>query len=170
MEKTLLFLHGLDSSGQGTKGRWFAEHFPEMDIRDYHGTLDDRLNQLQTICADRPNLILVGSSFGGLMAVCFALRHPAQCKRLILLAPALNFESFTPPEEKLSIPTLLIIGSEDTVTPPGLVVPLAEQTFSSLSLSIMDDDHMLHDCFFRVDWKVLLGDQSPPYPPAILGL
>lgn len=170
MKKTLLFLHGLDSSGQGTKGKWFAEHFPEMLIHDYHGTLDQRLAQLQAVCGKDRNLILVGSSFGGLMATCFALHCREQCKRLILLAPALNFDSYTPPQKKLQVPTQLIIGKEDTVTPPDLVLPLAEQTFSRLSTAVLEDDHMLHASFFQLDWQTLLGEQAPPYPPEVLGL
>ena len=65
---TALFLHGLDSSVQGTKGRWFARHYPEVLLRNYDGDLKTRLDQLEHQVAGRDQLILVGSSFGGLMA------------------------------------------------------------------------------------------------------
>ena len=90
MKSTQFFLHGLESSSKGTKGRWFAEHFPEMIIPDFSGDLSSRLQSLETVCGDVQNLILVGSSFGGLMATIFAMEHEAQCSRLVLLAPALN--------------------------------------------------------------------------------
>jgi pimeloyl-ACP methyl ester carboxylesterase len=152
---TALFLHGLDSSIQGTKGQWFRAHFPAVQMHDYQGDLDQRLAQLETETGDRDNLILVGSSFGGLMAACFALRHPERCRRLILLAPALNF-SYQPPAHPIAVPTLLVIGAQDTVCPPELVLPLARATFSKLTVRVEEDDHMLHRTFPTLDWSRLL--------------
>lgn len=153
---TPLFLHGLDSSTQGTKARWFRQHFPQVQMRDYHGDLRQRLAQLEEQVQGLDDLILVGSSFGGLMATCFALRHPERCRRLVLLAPALNFGAFQPPTVKINVPTLVIMGRHDTVCPPALVQPQAEATFSHLELRIEDDDHMLHACFPVLDWPTLL--------------
>lgn len=153
---TSIFLHGLDSSIQGTKARWFRQHFPHVQMRNYNGELSQRLSQLEEQVAGMDQLILVGSSFGGLMATCFAIRYPQQCKRLVLLAPALNFGEFQPPLEKITVPTLLIMGRHDTVCPPHLVQPQAEATFSQLQLRIEDDDHMLHASFPVLDWPNLL--------------
>ncbi len=151
----IFFLHGLDSSGQGTKGRFFQEHFPHISCPDFHGTLADRLLQLTDLCQGLSNLTLIGSSFGGLMATCYATRFPEKVGRLILLAPALNFGEFQPPE-KLQVPTLLVIGKEDTVTPPARVIPLAQQTFSCLEIRNEEDDHMLHKTFAAMAWHELL--------------
>ncbi len=151
----IFFLHGLDSSGQGNKGRYFAEHFPHIHCPDFHGTLTNRLHQLTDLCQGLSNLILVGSSFGGLMATCYARDLPAKVARLILLAPALNFGGFCPPLEKLQTPTLLVIGSNDTVTPPAQVIPLAQQTFSNLEIHKEEDDHMLHTTFINMAWHEL---------------
>jgi len=153
---TALFLHGLDSSIQGTKGQWFREHFPAVRMHDYHGDLDQRLAQLEGEVAGLDNLILVGSSFGGLMAACFAIRHPQQVGRLVLLAPALNFSGYQPPVTPIHIPTLLIIGAHDTVCPPDLVLPQAHATFSTLEIRVKEDDHMLHRTFPTLDWPQLL--------------
>lgn len=153
---TPLFLHGLDSSTQGTKARWFGEHFPQVQMRDYTGDLSQRLAQLEEQVQGLEELILVGSSFGGLMATCFALRYPQRCQRLVLLAPALNFGEFQPPLQKITVPTLLIMGRHDTVCPPHLVQPQAEATFSQLEVRIEDDDHMLHASFPVLDWPNLL--------------
>lgn len=152
----IFFLHGLDSSGQGTKGRFFAENFPHIHCPDFHGTLADRLHQLTDLCQDLSNLTLVGSSFGGLMATCYATNFPEKVARLILLAPALNYGEYRPPREKLSAPVLLVIGNNDTVTPPAKVVPLAEQTFADLEIRLVDDDHMLHTAFPVMAWHELL--------------
>ncbi|GAB6191015.1 alpha/beta fold hydrolase [Desulfocastanea catecholica] len=157
MHNTTYFLHGLDSSGSGTKGRFFARNFPHVVCPDFTGALPERLQQLAKLVDDQRQLVLIGSSFGGLMATCYALAHPAKVARLILLAPALNFAGYQPPAQLLSTPTFLAIGEKDTVTPADLVVPLAKATFADLHLHIADDDHLLHATFPQLDWQMLLG-------------
>jgi pimeloyl-ACP methyl ester carboxylesterase len=153
---TSYFLHGLDSSGKGTKGRFFTEHFPQVVCPDFVGTLAKRLNLLDELCKNQQRLILIGSSFGGLMATHYATKHPEKIIRLVLLAPALNFEGYQPPVEQLQIPTLLIVGKHDTVTPAAIVTPLAKATFSDLQIRIEDDDHLLHKSFTALNWPDLL--------------
>jgi pimeloyl-ACP methyl ester carboxylesterase len=154
---TAVFLHGLDSSGRGTKGRWLVEHFPGVQARDYHGELDQRLEQLTAQVADQSRLILIGSSFGGLMAARFAADHPQRCRRLVLLAPALNFADYRPPERPLDVETLVVVGAADTTCPPDLVLPLARATFRDPQMEIADDDHLLHRTFPTLDWPRLLA-------------
>lgn len=151
------FLHGLDSTGQGTKGRYFAEHFPHIRRPDFSGSLENRLGRLTELCRNEQHLILIGSSFGGLMATSYAAAYPARVDRLILLAPALNFTGYRPPARKLATPCLLVIGRHDTVTPADLVVPLAEATFANLEIRIEDDDHMLHKSFMELPWSTMLS-------------
>lgn len=153
----IYFLHGLDSSGNGTKGRFFREQFPHVQRPDFKGELRQRLNQLEQLCAGQSELVFIGSSFGGLMATCFAIAHPDRTARLILLAPALNYDNFIPPARKIAAPTLLMIGSNDTVTPADKVLPLAEASFAELEVRLEDDDHMLHTSFAALDWHQLLA-------------
>lgn len=153
---SIFFLHGHDSSGQGTKGQFFQAHFPHVHRPNFTGNLADRLQQLQGLCQGIASLTLIGSSFGGLMATCYAAQFPEKTARLILLAPALNFGDFQPPPTKLQILTRLIIGKGDTVTPPGQVIPLAKQTFANLEVSEQDDDHMLHQTMPILPWHELL--------------
>lgn len=143
----------------GTKGRWFAEHYPHMIIPDFEGDLSRRLLSLEKLCRTRQNLVLVGSSFGGLMAAVYAMTHEIRCSRLILLAPALNFPDFSPPEKMISTPTRLIIGEHDTVTPPDKVLPVAQKTFLNLDVTICNDDHMLHTVFYELDWQNMLEEE-----------
>ncbi len=157
MTNTTYFLHGLDSSGGGTKGRFFAKNFPHVVCPDFTGTLAERLGQLAKLCHSERQLILIGSSFGGLMATCFATHHHTKINRLILLAPALNFEGYTPPAKKLSTPAYLLVGKYDTVTPADQVVPLAEATFANLECHIAEDDHMLHNTFQLLNWDKLIA-------------
>lgn len=153
------FLHGLDSSGSGTKGRFFARNYPRQVIRpDFTGPLSARLEQLAKLCMNQESLHFIGSSFGGLMATCYAIGHPEKVTRLILLAPALNFADYEPPAQLLQIPTLLVIGQHDTITPAAAVIPLAKATFIDLKIDIVDDDHLLHATFDRLKWQHLLAD------------
>ena len=150
------FLHGLDSSIQGTKAQWFRQRFPQMEMQDYHGDLTQRLEQLEAQLAGLDHLTLIGSSFGGLMAACFALRHPERCRRLVLLAPALNFSEYHPPPTPIAVPVLLVMGERDDVCPPALVLPQAQASFNKLTVRLEDDDHMLHRTFPALDWTRLL--------------
>jgi hypothetical protein len=69
MEKTLVFIHGLESTAQGTKGQFFHQNFPQMIIENYIGNFSLRMRKLAIVLAVKTDLIIVGSSYGGLMAV-----------------------------------------------------------------------------------------------------
>ena len=152
-----LFLHGLDSSGSGTKGRFFSEFAPDMLRPDFNGTLDERMEQLRAIVSDMQDLVIVGSSFGGLMGACLAQEQPETFRRLIMLAPALNFIDYRLPEQMIEAEAILVIGKNDTVTPPDLVIPAARGTFANLQIKLVDDDHLLHQTFRGLDWAHLLS-------------
>lgn len=151
-----VFLHGLDSSGSGTKGRFFSTRYPDMMRPDFNGTLQERMTHLRIVLGDGGQFIVVGSSFGGLMGACLAMDQPERVHRLIMLAPALNFHEFQVPERKFESEAVLVIGKDDVVTPPEIVVPAAEATFADLRISIVDDDHLLHRTFQELDWGHLL--------------
>jgi pimeloyl-ACP methyl ester carboxylesterase len=51
-----------------------------MIIEDYEGSLEKRMTKLEDILEGKSNIILVGSSFGGLMAALYAHRHPGSLK------------------------------------------------------------------------------------------
>lgn len=152
----IYFLHGLDSSGKGTKGSFFAEHFSNIIAPDFSGDLNQRIEQLITLTTNQTNLTLIGSSFGGLMATCFAEIFPEKIAKIILLAPALNFEDYKPPQKKIDIPTTLVVGNNDDICPPNIILPLAERSFSSISIVHVQDDHMLHETFKQMEWLQIL--------------
>ena len=153
---TRIFIHGLDSSGAGTKGTFFSNRCPEMLHPDFNGTLQERMDQLDNLISGHSDLIVVGSSFGGLMGTRLAIEQPDRVKRLVLLAPALNFHEYRIPERKVDTETLVIIGHNDDVTPPDIVVPAAKKTFSNLQIRMVDDDHLLHKTYRDLDWESLL--------------
>jgi pimeloyl-ACP methyl ester carboxylesterase len=158
MNPLRVFIHGLESSSQGTKGAYFREKFPDMLIEDYTGSLEERMAKLRGILAGKKNLLLVGSSFGGLMAAIYACENEGSVKRLILLAPALDLPYFSPfTEKRLVIPVWLYHGKEDDVVPPAPVERIARKVFATLSYHLVDDDHSLHRTFPLMEWDKLLS-------------
>ena len=154
-----VFIHGLESSGQGTKGAFFRKRYSDMIIEDYPGSLEDRMTKLRRILSGKRNIVLVGSSYGGLMAAMYACDNEHQIKRLILLAPALNLEEFKPYlNREIKAPVTLYHGSRDDVVPMKPVHGIASKVFQNLSHQIVDDDHPLSKTFTSFDWNNLLGD------------
>jgi predicted esterase len=154
---TLVFVHGLESTGQGEKGQYFRRNFPEMIIEDYVGDFAERMNKLADILKSKSNLILVGSSFGGLMAAQYAIDNESRIMRLILLAPALNLPEFQPNKQKpLQAPVIIYHGIKDNIVDPYIVNGIAEKNFLQMEHHLVDDDHALHKTFPGLNWKKLL--------------
>lgn len=152
-----VFIHGLDSSSRGTKGSYFRAKYPGMLMEDYAGPLEERMAKLEKGLAGMDNLILVGSSFGGLMAALFACGNRARVRRLVLLAPALGHADFTAGyREPLMIPVTLYHGLSDVVVPPGPTLLIARHLFGKLEDHLVDDDHSLHRIFPTLNWDALL--------------
>ncbi len=152
---TAFFLHGLESSSKGNKSQYFIKNFPEMIVADYQGSLENRLKTLEKLIDDRQDLTLIGSSYGGLMATCYALKKPTNITKLILLAPALNY-NYQPPASTIDVPVTMYIGRNDTVTPPAKVIPLAQATFAHMKIIHSNDDHLLTTTFPSINWHKLL--------------
>jgi len=129
-----------------------------MLIEDYEGPFDARMAKLNRLLDGKDDLILVGSSYGGLMAAVYTGQNPQRVKKLILLAPALDLGYFKPCSEKrLEIPVWLYHGKEDDVVPPGPVEKIARKVFRNLSYHLVDDDHSLHRTFPDMEWDRLLS-------------
>ena len=158
MKNTPVFIHGLESTSQGTKAQYFRKLFPQMMIEDYTGDFQKRMQKLSGLLGGLDNLILVGSSFGGLMAAWFALENEPRVKKLILLAPALILEGFeNAANRKLQIPVILYHGIKDDVVNPDKVKKIAEKTFARLEYHLVDDDHPLSNVFPTLDWPKMLS-------------
>ena len=151
------FIHGLDSSSRGTKGNFFRERYPGMVLEDYTGLLDERMAKLESDLAGKRDLILVGSSYGGLMATIFACRDETRVRRLILLAPALGHADLGHCcHRPLQIPVTLYHGRLDAVVPAGSTYRIAARLFGNLDHHLVEDDHDLHRVFPELDWDALL--------------
>jgi alpha-beta hydrolase superfamily lysophospholipase len=157
MAHTRVFIHGLESSGSGTKGSFFSRRYKGMLTEDFKGTLEDRMDKLEKLLADKTDLILVGSSYGGLMAALYTCDHPEKVKKLVLLAPALDLTDFDRClGRKIAIPAELFHGSGDDVVDPAPVKEKALKVFSNLRYHMVEDDHPLTATFPLMDWDTLL--------------
>jgi pimeloyl-ACP methyl ester carboxylesterase len=158
---TKIFIHGLESSNQGTKAIYFRERFSDMLIPHFTGSLSERMNSLNKVLMGKRDIALVGSSFGGLMAALFAMAEESRVNRLILLAPALNLiESSGFKRREISAPVWIYHGEQDDVIPIHAVEEAANKYFLSLTFNMVEDDHFLHKNFERIDWPMLLKDKE----------
>ena len=158
VKKIKIFIHGLNSSNQGTKSIFFKQRFPDMIIPNFTGSLEKRMDKLNNILSDKSGIRIVGSSFGGLMASIFAMENERRVERLILLAPAINLMEFTGyHEKKLSLPVWIYHGRNDEVIPLKDVEKMGKNVFDKLSFHVVNDDHFLHRTFKTIDWNRLLS-------------
>jgi len=157
MTDTLVFIHGLESTSQGTKGQFFRKYFPQMIVEDYSGNFNERMQKMAELIDGKDNLILVGSSYGGLMAAQYALQNENRVRKMILLAPALMLPEFTPgADRQLNIPVTIYHGTEDDIVDPYVVKGIAEKVFRRLEHHLVSDDHSLTKTFPSLNWGKLL--------------
>lgn len=136
---------------------FFRERYPGMIIQDYTGSLEERMNTLRTRLEGMNDLVLVGSSYGGLMASIFAFTNPEALCKLVLLAPALALDEFRQyRHDPLDIPVVVYHGSKDDVVPLEPVRKIATDLFRNLEYNVIDDDHSLRGRFKLLDWDRLL--------------
>ena len=152
-----IFIHGLESSTQGTKSVYFGQKYPDMVLQDFVGDLNQRMEKLNSLLQGESDIRLVGSSFGGLMATLFAMENESRIAKMILLAPAINMLTSTQRKKRISMPVWIYHGRNDDVIPLDQVEPIAKEIFTNLSFQAVDDDHYLHKIFKSIDWHSLLS-------------
>jgi len=156
--KRLIYLHGSESDSNSGKARQFREWFPGMLTPDFTGSFDERMSQLYSILSDKTNWTLIGSSFGGLMGGTFTHDHPTQVRKLILLAPALTLKPFASRADlrPVSVPTIVVHGTLDTVVPLEPVREVIQKVFLNVKYYVVEDDHRLHKTILELDWSSIL--------------
>lgn len=141
----VVFLHGLNSGPTGSKFRELATRFDDVTSPDCRGLHDPaaRLAVAEQATRRMTNPILVGSSFGGLVAALLASHHPARVGVLVLLAPALHARWTDAVAGIMRVPsaTTIIHGVRDCVVP--VQASRAFATRFSVDLIEVDDDHRL---------------------------
>jgi predicted esterase len=136
------FIHGLEGSPQGAKARFLAEHFeahaPAMDTGDFAASVGEQARALREL---RPD-VLIGSSFGGAVALELIARGEFRGPSL-LLAPAVRLLGSEP-----SLPgdmrVVIVHGLRDDVVDIEGSRRLARTGSPGLvRLDEVDDDHRL---------------------------
>lgn len=154
----IIYLHGLESTSQSGKARQFAEKFPGMITPDFSGSFEERMKQLKPILGRKKNWTIIGSSYGGLMGAMFTLMHPSQVRKLILLAPALMLEPFASTNPApVSVPTIVVHGTQDDIVPLEPVRALAERSFQYITYYVVEDGHRLQNAFHELNWEDILA-------------
>ena len=109
--------------------------------------LADRVALLDELTRGRTDVVLVGSSYGGLAALALADRHPERFAGLLLLAPALHHTE--PPVADASqlmvapdLPCVIIHGRADSIVPIAVSRSLAQRC-GHVELLETDDTHVL---------------------------
>jgi predicted esterase len=137
------FIHGLEGSPQGAKARLFAGHFeartPAMDTSDFDACVDVHAELLRAFEPD----VLVGSSFGGAVAVALLQRGLWRGPTLLLAQAALH--SGLPLRLPDAVPVWLVHGLRDELVDVEESRRLAGSGSPEwVRLIEVDDDHPLH--------------------------
>jgi predicted esterase len=137
------FIHGLESSPQGAKAQLFARHFtartPAMDTRDFAASVEVQAAALREFAPH----VLVGSSYGGAIAVELLQRGAWRGPTLLLAQAALR--RGLPAVLPRDVTVWLVHGTRDAIIDPADSRVLASSgTPGRVRLIEVDDEHSLH--------------------------
>ena len=162
----IIFIHGLVSSGDGFKGQLLRKTLPRCLTPNFtpftqHKPIKilfkERMEQLIPILEEKSQWIIIGSSFGGLMATIFTLENPSKVSKLILLAPYLSIPLLDPEVyTSVDVPVLVYHGIYDEIVSFKRSQMLAEKLFTNLIYYKVDDDHTLKKTVKALKWKKII--------------
>jgi len=165
--QTVIFIHGLESSGKGFKGKFFKNLIPNIltpSFKEFNQNipitdlLKQRMNQLVSLLKlEEGPIVIIGSSFGGLMGTIYTNKYPQKVRKLILLAPYLSSLLVEPNIYLTNIPVIVYHGKHDTVVSVDHSHMQAKKLFANLEYNIVDDDHFLHNTVVSLDWKKIIS-------------
>ena len=146
----LVWAHGLGGSPNGSKVTAIRESGIEVISPDFNEMeLIDRVELLKETI-EIGNVVLAGSSWGGLACALTAMQIPEKLKGLLLLAPALHYpESPNDEPEKLiapdSVPVTIIHSTTDDIVPISASKNYIERSGNNVQLIEVEDNHVLED-------------------------
>lgn len=139
MDAKVLFCHGLETGPFGRKYAALVQAGFEVESPDCQG-----MSLLQRVKVVMPLMqhvsIVVGSSFGGAVAVLASMRAGIRLKGIVLCAPALDRVE-EPAQLHAVAPTIILHGLSDDVVPIEVSRRYAQRT--GVELIELQDDHRL---------------------------
>ena len=161
----LVWAHGLWGSPNGSKVTAIRESGIEVISPDFNEMeLIDRVELLKETIGIG-NVVLAGSSWGGLACALTAMQIPEKLKGLLLLAPALHYpESPNDEPEKLiapdSVPVTIIHSTTDDIVPISASKNYIERSGNNVQLIEVEDNHVLENSIELIisEAKKLLND------------
>ena len=160
----VLFIHGLEGSPQGAKARLFATHFesltPAMDTSDFEACLEVQGRAIESFQPD----VVVGSSFGGAVAVALLASRAWRGPTLLLAQAAIHYDADASLPNDATV--WLVHGSRDTLLPLEHSRRLAATGHPDrVRLIEVEDDHPLHasvETGALLDWVRGLARETTP--------
>ena len=146
----LVWAHGLWGSPNGSKVTAFRESGIEVISPDFNEMeLIDRVELLKE-SIDIGDVLLAGSSWGGLACALTAQEKPEKLRGLLLLAPALHYpEHPNDVPEKLiapdNVPVTIIHSTTDDIVPISASKNYIERSGNNVQLIEVEDNHVLED-------------------------
>ena len=146
----LIWAHGLWGSPNGSKVTAIRESGIEVNSPDFNNMeLDERVDILNELVS-KEEVVLAGSSYGGLACALVAQQQPKQIKGMLLLAPALHLpeapnnvpENLIAPE---NIPVIIIHSTTDDIVPISASKDYLERSKENVKLIEVDDNHILEN-------------------------
>lgn len=145
---TVVFCHGLESSPHGSKYQALCAAGFTVVSPDFQGqNLAARVATLAPVLRATAEVVIVGSSYGGLTALVGAIRHVEAggvVRGLVLCAPALRWSE--PPADAMQLyppaPTVIVHGRGDDVVPLSGSEAFAA-AHPGVRLVVVDDGHRL---------------------------
>lgn len=159
----IVFCHGLEGSPSGRKARALRAAGLEVVAPDFTGQdLAARVATLMPVLVAHDGCVVVGSSFGGLAALCAAILHVragGRVRGLVLCAPALSVYG----PDRLGVPglpaevvelappceTVIIHGTRDAIIPVAAIEAYAA-AHPEVTLELRDDEHVLAGSLERI--------------------
>lgn len=137
----IFFFHGLESGPIGTKYLRLSEDFEvtSPDFRDMD--IWERLEKAERETQGMSDLVVVGSSYGGLLAALLYSKHPERFRGYVLMAPAL-YRDAADRVERMPENAVVIHGIHDDVVP----IDAVREKCAELGVVVteVDDNHRLH--------------------------
>ena len=145
---TVIFCHGLESTPHGRKYQALVAAGLDVVSPDFQGqNLAARVATLEPVLRATADPVLVGSSYGGITALCAAIRFVAAggpLRGLVLCAPALGHRE--PPADAMLLhppaPTIIIHGIHAASVPAAVSQAFAA-AHPEVQLVLVDDEHQL---------------------------